>query len=105
MGIGSVAPSKLLASSGNIFSQLELDALRTSGAVGDICLRFFDKDGHPIMTHDDRVISISLAQLEHIKRTVGVAGGTRKVEAIRGALNGKHINVLITDQLTAQALL
>ena len=31
VGIGSVVPSKLLASSGNIFSQLELDALRTSG--------------------------------------------------------------------------
>lgn len=105
VGIGSVAPSKLLASSGNIFSQLELDALRASGAVGDVCLRFFDQNGLPITTHDDRVISISLDQLEHVKRTVGVAGGARKVDAIRGALNGKHINVLITDQTTAQALL
>ncbi len=105
VGIGSVAPSKLLASSGNVFSKTELEELRDLGAVGDICLRFFDQEGNPITTHDDRVISISLDQLKRVKRTVGVAGGARKVEAIRGALRGKHINVLITDQITAQALL
>ena len=40
VGIGSVAPSKLLASSGNVFSTEELDMLREHSAVGDVCLRF-----------------------------------------------------------------
>ena len=35
---------------------------------------------------------------------VGVAGGARKFEAIRGAMRGKWIDVLITDLGTAQRL-
>jgi hypothetical protein len=51
------------------------------------------------------VIGMSLAQLRHARRVVGVAGGSRKTAAIRGALLGKLINVLITDGLTARRLI
>lgn len=106
VGIGSIEPSKLLASSGNVFSAEELELLRDAGAVGDVTLRFFDKVGNPVMTElDDRVVSISLQQLKSSKRSVGVAGGQRKTDAIRGALQGKWINVLITDHRTAERLL
>lgn len=106
VGIGSVEPSKLLARSGNIFSEDELRMLREAGAVGDICLRFFDADGKPVITSlDERVISMRLEQLRRVTRTVGIAGGVRKVGAIRGALNGGLINVLITDRFTAARLL
>ena len=40
-----------------------------------------------------------------VKRAVGIAGGKRKLSAIRGALRGRLINVLITDRFTAQDLL
>ena len=74
--------------------------------MGDICLRFFDREGRPVVTPlNDRVISMSLAQLKGVKRSVGVAGGPRKTEAIRGAIKGRWINILITDQLTAQRLM
>lgn len=106
VGIGSVEPSKLLASSGNIFSSDELDALQQAGAVGDICLRFFNSEGEHIeLPLDKRVVSIRMEQLAQAKRIVGVAGGRRKLNAIRGALHGKHINVLITDYATAVALM
>jgi DNA-binding transcriptional regulator LsrR (DeoR family) len=105
VGIGDLEPSKLLVSSGNRFSPAELDMLRDKGAVGDICLRFFDRGGIPIDSPlNDRVISMSLEQLRGVARTVGVAGGLRKMMAIRGALEGKWINVLITDRLVAEAL-
>jgi DNA-binding transcriptional regulator LsrR (DeoR family) len=105
VGIGSVQPSRLLARSGNIFSAEELDRVRDEGAVGDICLRFFDANGRVVNTSlGKRVIGISLEQLQHVPRTVGVAGGARKHDAIRGALRGQWINVLITDRFTAQAL-
>ncbi len=48
VGIGSIEPSDLLASSGNIFSPQELESQRSLGAVGDVCLRFFDADGAPV---------------------------------------------------------
>lgn len=106
VGIGSLEPSRLLASSGNVFSVEELQEINQAGAVGDICLRFFDANGTPVITsHNERVISMSLEQLKHARRSVGVAGGLRKVPAILGALRGGWINVLITDQHTAERLL
>lgn len=105
VGIGSLEPSDLLASSGNIFSPQELQALRDQGAVGDVCLRYFDAEGAPVQTPlNDRVIGMELDQLRQVKRSVGIAGGERKQAAIRGALRGGYINVLITDLHTAQAL-
>ena len=106
VGIGSVQPSELLASSGNIYSEDELELLRRGGAVGDVCLRFFDAEGHPVLTPlDERVIGIPLEKLQRVERTVGIAGGQRKHAAIRGALMGRWINVLITDRFTAEFLL
>lgn len=105
VGVGSVEPSDLLASSGNIFSVHELESLRQVGAVGDVCLRFFDAAGQPAVSPlNDRVIGMELEQLRKVKRSVGIAGGQRKIAAIRGAVRGGYINVLITDLLTAQAL-
>jgi DNA-binding transcriptional regulator LsrR (DeoR family) len=105
VGIGAVAPSKLLAASGNVFSSDELESLSARGAVGDICLRFFDAEGEPVTTAlNDRVIAIELDQLRAVERVVGVAGGRRKTAAIRGALRGGWINVLITDRSSAERL-
>jgi DNA-binding transcriptional regulator LsrR (DeoR family) len=106
VGIGAVEPSKLLASSGNVFSSEELDQLRAQGAVGDICVRFFDQSGRPVWTPlNERVIGMTLEQLQRVKRSVGIAGGRRKLEAIRGALLGGWINILITDRFTAEKLI
>jgi DNA-binding transcriptional regulator LsrR (DeoR family) len=106
IGIGSIEPSKLLMSSGNVFTADELAMLHEQGAVGDICLRFFDWHGQPVVTPlNDRVISMELEQLKQVKRSVGIAGGPRKINAIRGAINGGWINVLITDQHTAYRLM
>ena len=106
VGIGSLEPSKLLASSGNIFSEAERRELGREGSVGDICLRFFDKDGRliksPLM---NRVIGIDFPTLRKAKRVVGVAGGSRKISAILAALRGGWVNVLITDKKSAEALL
>lgn len=106
VGIGAVGPSRLLASSGNTFSPEELEQLQALGAVGDICLRFFDVHGNPVLTPlDGRVVSMTLEELRGVRRSVGIAGGQRKLSAIRGALQGRWINVLITDRFTAQRLL
>jgi DNA-binding transcriptional regulator LsrR (DeoR family) len=106
VGIGAVEPSKLLAASGNVFSPQELRSLSSRGAVGDICLRFFDAAGLPVHTPlNDRVISMELSQLKQVRRVVGVAGGKRKTAAIRGALAGGWVNVLITDRSTAERLI
>jgi lsr operon transcriptional repressor len=40
--------------------------------------------------------------MEHV---IGIAGGEHKVDAIKGALNGRYIHSLITDEKTALRLL
>ncbi len=106
VGIGSMEPSRLLASSGNIFSPGERAELSRHGAVGDICFRSFDADGKPVKSPlMQRVIGIGLPSLRRVKRVVGVAGGRRKVQAILAALRGGWIDILITDQRTAASLL
>jgi len=105
VGIGAVEPSRLLADSGNIFSQAELDLLRREGAVGDILLRFFDRHGRLVKTAlDDRVVSMQLEQLKKVDRSLAVAGGARKHHAIEAAVRGGWVNILVTDQCTAQWL-
>lgn len=105
VGIGSLEPSPLLQQSGNAVSPEEQDELRTLGAVGDICMRFFDSDGHHITSElDDRVLGIGADVLMTVPRRVGVAGGQRKWRAIRAALAGGWLSVLVTDLHTARWL-
>jgi DNA-binding transcriptional regulator LsrR (DeoR family) len=106
VGIGAPVADSVLIRDGSILSHAELDVLLQKGVVGDIALRFFDAQGQPIQSEiDRRVIGITLDQLQHIRRVVGVAGGPEKFQAIQGALRGKLINVLITDSVNAEKLL
>lgn len=106
MGIGAIPPSRMLRESGNVFSDQDLADLKRAGAVGDVCMRFYDPQGRPVETDfDQRVIGISTEQIRRARRRIGVAGGRRKFEAIRGALRGSWISTLITDLDTGQRLL
>ena len=105
VGIGVVKPSKLLADSGNVFSMTELEMLRKKGAVGNLLLRHIDCDGQIVVTElDKRVIAMRLEQLRKVRRSIGIAGGTRKYDGILATLKGKWVNMLITDQITANRL-
>ncbi len=105
VGIGSLRPSPLLQSSGNAISEKDQDSLRELGAVGDVCLHFFDAGGALVDSElEERVIGISGEQLRAIPRAIGIAGGSRKVDAIRAAALGGWIDVLITDVGTARRL-
>ena len=68
-------------------------------------MRFFDDVGKPVRSAlQNRVIGITLPELSRVNRVVGIAGGSSKYRAIKAAVTGKLINVLITDQRTAEKL-
>lgn len=105
LGIGAVEPSDLARQSGNAFAEADLELLAGDGAVGDICFRFFDADGEPVHADfADRIIGIQPDALKAVPRRIGVAGGARKRAAVRGAVVGGWINVLVTDLETARYL-
>jgi DNA-binding transcriptional regulator LsrR (DeoR family) len=105
VGIGGLEPSALLEQSGNAICATEAEDLRARGAVGDICFRFFDATGRAVASElDARVLGIAPDRLQAIPRRIGVAGGAQKYPAVRAALRGGWINVLITDAASAQRL-
>ena len=105
-GIGTVQPEASSFLRTGHLTVAELEALQAQGIVGETCGRFFDQngrsDGYEINEH---VVGIELDALQKIPRVVAVAHGLPKVKAILGALRGKLMTVLCTDDVTAQAIL
>lgn len=85
----------------------ELRSLSEHGAVGDLCLQFYDKDGGTdrFRFFNDRVAAMRLEDIRKIPRKIGIAGGARKAEAVVGAIRGGYINILITDNECAKRLI
>jgi DNA-binding transcriptional regulator LsrR (DeoR family) len=106
VGVGILEPGATLLSSGSTLTASEVEDLKAHGAVGDIALQFFDEHGaeidHPI---NRRIVGTDLEKITSIPRVIGVAGGEEKVQAIRAALLGGLVDVLVSDDRTARALL
>jgi deoxyribonucleoside regulator len=89
--------------------------LRQLGVVGEINYQPFDADGHivdqpelRILMH--RVLSVDGGRLQALSRrddryVIAVAGGRSKVDAVRGAVAGRFMNALVTEEDVASALL
>lgn len=102
--IGPVKADSLLFQLG-YFTETDLKSLYGK-AVGDICSRFFDKEGKVCnKSLNDRTLGIDFEDLKKKDQSILIAGGPDKIEGIYGALKGKFANVLVTDQYTAQFLL
>lgn len=89
--------------------------LRQLGVVGEINYQPFDAGG-ALVDHAElrilmhRVVSVDSRRLQALSRhderyVIAVAGGKGKAEAVRGAVNGKFMNVLVTDEDVALTLL
>lgn len=80
--------------------------LRQLKAVGEICCRFFDKNGISVDKDlQERTIGITLEQLRQVPNVFAIACGKEKAKAILAALNVKCINYLVTDEETIKDLL
>ncbi|MEH7546801.1 MULTISPECIES: sugar-binding transcriptional regulator [Bacillaceae] len=102
--IGSIKTDSLLFQLG-YFTDSDLESI-SGKAVGDICSRFFDKDGQICNESlNERTLGVNLDELSKKEYSIVVAGGPNKIDGIYGALIGKYANVLVTDQFTAKFLL
>jgi DNA-binding transcriptional regulator LsrR (DeoR family) len=106
VGLGVPTPDSVLIRDGTIVTPADLAALEAAGAMGDVILRYVDAEGRPLpLTLNERIIGLTLEQLRRIPRVMAVAGGHVKQEIIRAALRAELLDVLVTDQATAEALL
>ena len=105
VGIGALMPNSEFVRFG-YRSQKELELLKNEGAAGEIHGEFFDDQGNVLkLEHHHRLITVKLMQLKQMKHVIGIAGGSEKIKAIRGAITGGFIHSLITDETTALKLL
>ncbi len=104
-GIGPVSTSTTLFE-GSFIDSSVLDELRGLDAVGEIGGRFFDIDGRETAgSLPARTVSVPLDVIAKCERAVLISGGTRKHEAILGALRGGFASILVTDIGTARWLI
>lgn len=106
LGIGSIDLEHSSYYLANLVSKEEILEIKKSGAIGDVCGRFFDLKGRfSASDFQKRLIGISADDLLKIPVRIGVAGGSPKVEPIIGALRGGLINVLVSDAATITQVL
>ena len=105
VGIGGVDTNATIIKN-SILTPDDYLLLKKQGAVGDILSHFIDINGNLIDTDlEKRLMSPALTDIEKYNNVVGVAGGPHKIEAIYAVLTGKYLDVLITDENTATAVL
>ncbi len=104
VGVGHVGWQAPIHASGCI-TDGELTELVEAGAVGEIAGYAFDAAGRIVAAEiSERVTGLAVAPGGGGVR-LGIGVGAAKVPALRGALAGRLINALITDEPTAAAIL
>jgi len=106
MGVGSLDRELATVLRYGYLSMELIQTLRNNGAVGNVCGLYFDIYGNSACAEFcKRIITISREDLFKIPVRIGISGGPDKAIPILGALRGGFINVLVTDNLTARAIL
>lgn len=105
VGIGALEPSQSALM--DVLPGELRKALERAGAVADICATVLDIDGNEVTAGDlpGHCIAISTAELRAVPEVVAIAGGLERAPAIHAALTSGIVHRLITDDLTAAALL
>jgi DNA-binding transcriptional regulator LsrR (DeoR family) len=104
VGIGQMDQDAQILVDGFVTRQELLDMMRR-GAAGELTGWVFDSDGKIINGGINRRLTSVPPRIPASALTVGAALGKAKVPAIVAALKGRLINGLITDEVTAAAIL
>jgi deoxyribonucleoside regulator len=103
VGVGTLTNSAFVAR--HVLSARDLQDLADEGAVGEICGRFYDKNGRECASAwRDRVLSIDLEQIRRIPQVIGVVAGGDRSAAITAAIRGGLLKGLVIDEDCARYL-
>ncbi len=103
--VGTVDQEALLYKIGYITDEI-LEKLIAKGAVGDLLGQFINAEGEPVENPlTGRIMALTLNELKEIPYSVLASGGQEKHTAIRAAIRGGYVNVLVTDANTARQLI
>lgn len=108
--IALIGAGDLTARSTNVvlgaLTESEWHSLLDNGAVGEVFGYFLDENGklldHPL---NKRLMSADLEKLKRIPIKVIATGGLQKVTIITALLQQNYADILVTDEVTAKAVL
>ena len=104
VGIGTEMEGSTMMES-EYYNREDIREFKSLGIVGDVCLQMYDINGNTDYPYNNHIFGYDIKNLRKIRRSIGVASGEEKIEAIYGAIKGGFVNVLVTDNLTARMLL
>lgn len=105
VGIGGIVPTSTMVGAG-YFTLDEFLDLEDLGAVGDVCCHFLDATGDPCLPgFSERVVGLTLDQLQAIPKVIGIATGAEKAPGIAAVLKGGFVSAFVCDRELALALL
>lgn len=103
--VGTMSENEMGVKAG-YFTKEEFAELRSEGYVGDICSRYYDREGnHPNKKLYERIMGIDLETIKKIEHRICVTVDFRKEESIRSAINSGLISSLFIDHRTAKLLI
>ena len=108
LGIGTidVDPLSSVFRTGYL-SAPEVREIQRGGGVCNFCGVILDESGRHIENEiNERVVATDIRRLqENGCAMIGIAAGSKKIDAIRAVLNGNWLKVLITDSIAASGVL
>lgn len=105
VSVGAVTQASGIYRAGYL-NDADLEYIQGQGAVGDICGSYFRQDGSPCSLElEERMIAAPAEVMRGVPLRVGVGWGEAKALPSLGAIRAGLINVLITDEECARAIL
>lgn len=105
LSVGELGKNSTMAKLGLITPD-EVKTLQNAGAVGDLCSHWLNAKGqfveHPL---NRRAVALPPELLRGVPRVILVSGGKNKIVMMHGVLSNALANIVVTDELTAKALL
>jgi DNA-binding transcriptional regulator LsrR (DeoR family) len=100
VGVGTLTNSVFAAR--RVLNSQDMKELTRCGAVGEICGRFYDKNGLECDSSlRERVLSIELKQIRQIQQVIGVVARGDRSAAITAAIRGGLLKALVIDDTAA----
>ena len=88
-------------------SESDIMEVQRLGGVANFCGLMLDENGKILDSElNHRIMAVDLKQLrKRCGKIVGIAGSEKKSQAIKSVLNGKWLDVLITDTAAVHPIL
>lgn len=104
VGVGQMSDDAPLLADGFV-TRAELDEMQAAGATGEVAGWVYDHNGDYLDLGTNRRTGGVRIVPGLSRPSVGIAAGASKVPAISAALKSRIINGLVTDEVTARAIL